>query len=371
MKKLLLVILICSIALVCFTQEKNEIPIVLMLTDGELKAILYYNETVEGFAQQVIEDKARDYMKELVKVHRKEDLEAIVNSLKLKPGKPKKWSGSGMCVFSTDETSKFDSCVDTLLTNGFTEIRVGIWTWNYPAGVAKSKAAAIRAVAKGAKVIWGVGQWDGTPEYPQHPPITAANWDDYRQAILDGAQWAQDNGIYEFQLGNEAESEIDGITITVGQLITNLKSVATEVQAIFTNGNVSYSCYHEYMDDWITAGKGDIDILASNIYMAWGTKNNPHPWQDEIDALVGTFGTDGTYLTEFGLNSSGLSYYSEDEAVQAKALTEMINYIRASGMTRAIYFCYKDSNWGVPSGFGVLKDDGIYRLLWDSLLSSN
>ena len=52
--------------------------------------------------------------------------------------------------------------------------------------------------------------------------------------------------------------------------------------------------------------------------------------------------------------------------MQAAALTEMIEYIKASGMTRAFYFCYKDAPW--LSGFGAIKTDGTYRLLWSQAL---
>jgi len=61
-----------------------------------------------------------------------------------------------------------------------------------------------------------------------------------------------------------------------------------------------------------------------------------------------------------------LDDYNTDEAIQATAVTEMIDYIKASGMTRAIFFCYNDAPW--LSGFGALKDDGTYRLLWDQAL---
>ena len=56
----------------------------LNLTDGEQKAILHYNETIEGFVQQVIEDRARNYMKELVKQFRSEDIEATIIALPIK-----------------------------------------------------------------------------------------------------------------------------------------------------------------------------------------------------------------------------------------------------------------------------------------------
>jgi len=275
-----------------------------------------------------------------------------------------KWSGLGMMTCDTNNTSEFDSYVDTLLANGFTQIRMNIRPYEDVNGVAQNKAAVIRAVAKGADIIWGIG---GYPE----TPITAENWVDFRVAILSAAQWAQDNGVYEFQLGNEEESHVDNDTMTIAQLITNLKSVATEVKAIFTNGNVSYSCFGANIDDWITAGKGDIDILASNIYMG-GEGNYGDGWKTLITNLVNAFGADGTYLTEFAPSWSAIDDYSADETVQAAAETEMIEYIKASGMTRAIAFLYRGHTPvdALTNAFGILKSDGTYRQLWNSLLNS-
>jgi hypothetical protein len=85
-------------------------------------------------------------------------------------------------------------------------------------------------------------------------------------------------------------------------------------------------------------------------------------WKTKIDNLINAFGADGTYITEFNLSWSSLDAYSEDEAVQAAALTEMIEYIKASGMTRAFYYTWKNDK------FGVIKNDGTYRLLWNQAL---
>jgi thiol-disulfide isomerase/thioredoxin len=268
---------------------------------------------------------------------------------------PVMWSGLGMVLVQTaDSNEQYDSWVDTLMANGFTEFRE---TPNYDSAdwLAGSKAAIIRNVGKGAKYIWGVASG---------VTITSTNWPTFRQAILDAATWAQANGVFEFQLGNEEEVKVDGTTITAAQLITNLKSVATDVQAIFTNGNVSYTCIFTCIDDWITAGKGNIDILASNLYKE--IDGNPYDWETDITNMVNAFGGDGTYLTEFSLSNVSLDDYSTDEAVQAAAITEMVDYIKASGMTRAIYFL-----WYHPTfKMGVVKDDGTYRLLWNSLLGS-
>ena len=271
------------------------------------------------------------------------------NGNELKHGK---WSGLGMGLCSSEA-----SYVDTLLANGFTQLRIDIPDYQNNIWLASSKATLPGIIAKGAKVIWGVSSNNyNNSDYT----ITAKNWPTFRQAILDAAQWAQTNGVYEFQLGNEEEFHVDGDTMTEAQIITNLKSVAKNVQAIFTNGKISYTCAHDYISNWISEGKGDIDILASNIYMGGTTFNDT--WKTEIDNLINAFGADGTYITEFSLSWSNINDYSTDEAVQAVALTEMIEYIKASGITRAFYYAWKNDE------FGVVKNERTYRLLWNQAL---
>jgi len=279
---------------------------------------------------------------------------------------PQKWSGLGMHIFPTSDntwglSSSFEERVDELLANGFTQLRIDVTYWAEASAVAISKSAVAIAVSKGAEVIWGVGSGAST--------ITATNWLGYRQAILDNAQWAQDNGVYEFQLGNEEEVHVDGTTMTGEQMIINLKNVAIEVQEIFTNGNISYSFGWTYEDDWIAAGRGDIDIIAFNNYIGGDGYYGGDGWKTTIDNLVAAFGVGHTYLTEFGPSYSALEDYSTNEVVQAAAVTEMIEYIKASGMERAIFFCFYDDSLPFgPEGFGVVKDDGNYRLLWNQAL---
>jgi hypothetical protein len=269
-----------------------------------------------------------------------------------------KWNGLGMGMFSTSDniwslSSFFDNQVDTLLANGFTQLRIDIPYWNDTGAVEISKTAVTKAVSKGAQVIWGVSSGAGT--------ITADNWPNFRHAILEAAQWAQDNGVFEFQLGNEEEGNIDRTTMTESQIRTNLKSVATDVQAIFTRGKISYSCAQDSLSAWIEIGKGDIDLLAFNAYMG-GTEFNDN-WKTAITSAVNAFGPEGTYITEFAPSATSLNSYSTDESIQAAAVNTMIEYIKASGMTRALSFCYYDNSLPFgPSGFGVLKTDKTYRL---------
>ena len=258
----------------------------------------------------------------------------------------------------------FDDWVDVLLANGFTEIRVGIP--DYATGaVAVTKAAIAIAVGKGAKVIWGVGA--------SYTGLTAANYEAYRTAVKAAADWAEDNGVFEFQIGNEEEAHNDDDTLTDTQLITNLKSLATEVQAIFTNGNVSYTTMYGNIAAWISGGKGDLDFLAWNCYKGGGGVFSDTTYKNVITNLINAFGVDGTYLTELGLSYTNLDDYDEDEEVQAADLTVMIDYIKDSGIKRASYFCfYDDSRQFGPAGFGALKTDKeTYRLLWNSLINSD
>jgi hypothetical protein len=286
---------------------------------------------------------------------------AAVTLVQSKTLKYDKWSGLGMVTHSQTDTEWFDGWVDTLLAYGFTELRVDVPSYQNTAIVAQSKAAVIRAIAKGARVIWGVSS--NSFEDPADV-ITAANWPTFRQAILDAAAWAQANGVYEFQLGNEEEYHVDGTTMTIAQIITNLKGVAAEVKAIFTRGNVSYSCSYRHLSNWIAVGKGDIDLLAFNVYMGWGSEYSDD-WKTAIKDSVNAFGVNSTYITEFGPSSTSLIAYSTDEAVQAAAVTEMIDYIKDSGITRAFYFKYESDE------FGAMNWDGTYKLLWDQAILNN
>ena len=265
---------------------------------------------------------------------------------------PQKWSGLTGFVAWYDNVSSYG---DIWVENEFNEWR-DLRDYTSTTDVNGSKAAVLVANGKGIKCVWGVSSNPTT--------ITAENWVNFRQAILNAAQWAQDNGVYEFQIGNEEEYHVDGTTMTVAQIITNLKSVAKDAQAIFTNGDISYSCAHNYIDNWIAAGKGDIDILASNVYIG-GEGYYTEGWKTEITNLVNAFGVDGTYISEFGPSYSSLEDYSTDEVAQAEAVTEMINYMKAAGIERALFYCWHDYPGGL---LGVLKNDENYRLLWTQAL---
>lgn len=339
------------------------------------------------------------------------------------------WTGLGFVTASQANTATFDSMVANMLANGFINLRIDIPDYQNTSLMAQSKAAVIRSIAQGARVTWGVSsnRWNDPTN-----TITSTTLADFETAILSAAQWAQDNEVFEFQIGNEEEYHVrydivagglvrlnnvvtvttpvahnydgshqvtiycddkpsfDGtfdITVTgsttftyadVGdneqnaggalcwdltgpEIVAFVKSVATDAQAIFTRGNISYSCSYNHIADWITAGRGDLDLLGMNVYRAWGTGNNLNDWEGKIDDFTAAFGNAG-YITEFSLNTQGLQYYSADEEVQAAAVTEMIDYFEASGIKRAIFFKYESAD------FGAWNWNDTYKELWYSLL---
>ncbi len=105
---------------------------------------------------------------------------------------PVKWSGIGMNLFPSE-----DAYIETVLANGFTQVRHMVRTGQ---DIADSKAKVLSWIAKGAQVIWGVGA---------ETPLTAANYSTYSDAVLSAAAWAEANGVYEFEIGNEEEQHVD------------------------------------------------------------------------------------------------------------------------------------------------------------------
>jgi hypothetical protein len=259
-----------------------------------------------------------------------------------------------ICVGYTADLDLFDSYLDDLIANNFTDVRISLRDYTNNAQVEITKSHVEHAISKGLRPIWGVSA----------ASLTAADWANYVTAVTNAATWAEANGVYEFQIGNELENINDDTTLTDGDVRTNLKALATDIQLIFTRGKISYSCPGWSVNAWCVFGKGDIDILAANIYRGGLTFDDE--WKTRINQLFDTFGADGTYASEFSVSSTSLDSYSTDETTQLNGVTEMVNYIKNSGLKTSCYFAYEKSD-----EFGVKKADGTYRKLWDVLKITN
>jgi hypothetical protein len=242
--------------------------------------------------------------------------------------------------------------IDALIARGIQYYRVSMPDYTDTTAINNCKSAIATIVSKGGKVIWGVSSNPTT--------ITASNWSTFSSAVQSIAAWCQDNGVYEFQIGNEEEWHIDGTTITKATLQSNLKTLATACQSIFTNGDISYSTSEKnFAADWIALGKGDIDKMGWTTYIGyqgWVDDN----WKSSLSDAFDEWGTN-SYCSEFGLSSSSLADFSTDEVTQAQAIYGMIEYFKSLGMTRYLFYIWQDDD------FGVVNWSDTYRKLWNVL----
>lgn len=269
------------------------------------------------------------------------------------------WSGLGMGqVFDSDVASMARQC-NYLLSHGIRDIRVSLPDPN-AVDVTLFYEPIKRAISEGMRVVWGVTSANTT--------LTASNYSAFRTLVLSAATWSQANGVYEFQIGNEEETHCDNTTLTVAALRDNLKLLATDVKAIFTRGNISYSpSSHvntaEWISAWNTLGKGDIDRMGLNVYRDTGTTFD-NAWKTNIDNLVANWGTD-CLITEWNVSWRSTNSWSTDEEKQASGIGEMLEYIKTSGITRAYFFCWVSENFGIWDGAST------YKLPWNNLSTNN
>lgn len=333
-----------------------------------------------------------------------------------------KWSGLEMNIGYLSDMDQADQYLDELKARGFTTIRVSLRDYANATELANSKLVVAKVVSRGMNAIWGISS--------NPTKITSTTLAAYHAAVLSAATWAQANGVYEFQIGNEEEwhttyevfspnvvrlnnvvtvttsvphlfngtrqveinsswrSEINGlkdITVTgantftftqagenmsdtyiqcrdvaLADLRTELRTIATEAQAIFTRGNVTYSVANDYAAAWITDGKGDLDLLGLNVYLSNTT------YKTTITNLITAFTASGCYITEFNAHVTALASYSTNEDKLAAGIGGLLDYIQDAGYTRAAFFKYEDANHGCKPTL-----NGDFHLFWNNLTTNN
>jgi len=264
----------------------------------------------------------------------------------------RKWDGLGMGMFSVpSDIPTFLGYIDDLWAKGFRDFRIDIPSWDNAGWVGDSKDTVLAAIAAypSIRIIWGLSSNETT--------LTSSNWSDFSDAVEIAAQWAQDNGVFEFQVGNEEEYHNDDDTLTDADVRAGIRTLATACQSIFTNGNISYSLGYSESPFWISDGKGDLDLIAINVYKGGDEDPYDTAYQTHISNMYSEFGS-SFYITEFNVSYTSLAHYSSDEVKQMKVIDEMLQYIKGIGVERAYFYRYIDD------GLGALWDSGTPRQLW-------
>lgn len=266
------------------------------------------------------------------------------------------WSGLGMnYCYQTNTDVAIDADLTYLKSYGINKLRVILPDKEDAAGITAFRNVCLRAKLQDFFVTWGITQSATT--------LTAANFDSaYVDAVSTQAAWAQANGIDQFSIGNELLLYVDG-SLTYITLAAKLRTLATTIQAIFTNGDVVYDEVqgNGLITEWHDNGIGDLDKIGFNIY---GDAGNT--FEGYVTALYTNFGAN-VYLGEWGKSQA----YSTNEDIEnsyAQVIASRLEHIKNSGITDAYFYLYQTP---IASNYRCKESDGTYRLRWQRLATDN
>lgn len=268
------------------------------------------------------------------------------------------WSGLGMNYGNDFDLTEVNvaSDLDEIKAAGITKIRIAIPGFLIDSSYIDYCHNVIAAAQnRSLETLWGLTAGATT--------MTSSNWSDYSNAVKVQALWGQNNGLDAFCIGNELEAKIDGSTLTAPQLKNNLRTLATECQAIFTRGRISYAVSQGNQAGWITENNlEDIDDLTVNVY---GSYTNTGNFKTKLTDMVNAFG-ERTYITEWNLDSTWSNFVNTDEW-ETREIAARQEIVKDSGVSKAYFFTWRMAN----DEFSVQKEDGAKSLWWNVLSTNN
>lgn len=199
---------------------------------------------------------------------------------------------------------------------------------------------ALSAKAAGYKVIYGITAGaDGSASTYYDTWLSSG--------VLAAAQWAQANGMDEFEIGNEEDwnASLGSLSPkTPAQIQADVRGLVPAVKKVFT-GPVSYCTSEGMLQDWITGGIGELDFIYFNVY---DTAAN---FQNIVSKIAANFGSKGgvsEWSTDHGYDPTQYSegtgatfntWFANDIKTRAAYLTE-------AGISKAFLFTWRYPNSG-------------------------
>lgn len=237
--------------------------------------------------------------------------------------------------------------------SGFTKVRLNIIRYNVSqAGLMAWRGYTQEALKQGfSHVIWGFGTGTG---------LTASNYNDYANGILEQARWfqAQNDPRLEFQIGNEEELHHDA-SISNATLRANLRQLSTEVKKIYTVGPISYSSsvfVGNEIQLWTNEGIGELDRIGFNLYGSeFGFRMN-------ATAIKNNFGNRG-FISEWGTDNGFQDFQNED--IFTRRIINRKRILTGLGVDSYYYnFMESGNRWGVK----MYPVTGDFRTVWPHLI---
>lgn len=243
-----------------------------------------------------------------------------------------------------------------LRSMGISKLRVAYPSFDDVSGtVAAIQSLVQTALGMGFYVIWGTVS-SGSSK------TDATRWAAFKNNTLTViAPWAQaqNSANLEISVGNEEELHCDGTTLTVATVVSDMASLATTVKGIYTVGKVSYQSPITFLSNWVSNGTGGLDRIGFNAYSLGrgiGTL---------ATNVVAAFPTIG-YLSEWG-SPNGFADFN-NEIIWRDIMGRQIVALKASAISDAYYFAYRDGSFGLPSNAWAVKmTDSNFRVATPAL----
>lgn len=287
------------------------------------------------------------------------------------------WSGLGFNIGNENQgrtQAQWDADFDILESIGVTKVRVAQFSYNWwvPNGDSYnyndySKALALRAKERGFYVTWGVC---GGRVHMDTQEI----WDDFTDnpnyGVKVHAAWAQANGIDQFQFMNEEEAFLGSSVFSQSQIRDKSRTLATELQTIFTNGPISRSIDNVNWFVWTqdSAGRGDIDIMGLNDYSTIADTGTD-TFKSRAQTWINAFGASNSAITEWNVSASFANYGNELKETQIIRYRQKV--LQDLGYTDTYFFTLRWENSGSDDQFAVFKKNGAKTLWWNVLATNS
>lgn len=193
-----------------------------------------------------------------------------------------------------------------------------------------------------------------------------SDWNDYINIYIPAqTTWAHDNNIDEISLGNEEElGNTAPDAPSDAQIKADIKTAATAIKALYPTLKISYvsAGYDATIDDWYTAGIGDIDYIGFNAYGSTASAVAKGAY------IFSRFGTRG-WIGEFNAATAGLQggilNYSNESNWAQDVRGNLLAYVN-SGLPRYCFFMYKDGGnepWIIPDSYAVYASTGLRKIV--------
>jgi hypothetical protein len=267
------------------------------------------------------------------------------------------WSGIGMNYGhqTTYDSTQAESDYTYLYSIGVTRVRIAMPTYSATTSITNCQDMVTRALNHGMYVVWGVATGAGVGA------LNATTWAAFKSYVTGTlAPWAQANGLPELCLGNEADYEADGTTLTAATVRSDVRAMATTVKSGGYTGKVSYSTTVLNLASWASEGIGSLDLIGFNSYDTLTNFKTRNP------TIVADFGSKA-YISEFGCITNGFSDYNDESAWYTDVINR-VSSMQSAGVNCGYFFCYRDGGFGVTANtFALVLSNGSVRSARDAI----